>query len=80
MSIGKRVTLSFESLFDTDDDRKFFLVEFFVHPVFAESMKQKPVTQVTTEVKQLLYVMTGDHFRESRNPKGPVSELWNIHT
>ena len=58
-----------EPIFYTDNDRTFFLVEFPVHPVFAESLKQKEVTmevtmEVTTEVKRLLNVMTGDHSRK----------------
>ena len=54
-----------EPIFHTDNDRTFFLVEFPVHPVFAESLKQKEVTtEVTTEVKRLLNVMTGDHSRK----------------
>ncbi len=64
MSIGNRATLSFKSILDTDDDRTFFLVEFLVHPVFAESIKQRTVTEVTTEVKRLLNVITGDHSRK----------------
>ncbi|MBW1819429.1 MAG: transcriptional regulator, partial [Deltaproteobacteria bacterium] len=50
-----------EPIFHTDNARTFFLVEFPVHPVFAESLKQK---EVTTEVKRLLNVMTGDHSRK----------------
>ena len=54
-----------EPIFHTDNDRTFFLVEFPVHPVFAESLKQKEVTmEVTMEVKRLLNVMTGDHSRK----------------
>ena len=56
-----------EPIFHTDNDRTFFLVEFPVHPVFAEALKQKDVkevtTEVTTEVKRLMYVITGDHSR-----------------
>ncbi len=40
-----------EPVFHTNDDRTFYLVEFPVHPVFAEALKQK---EVTTEVKRLL--------------------------
>ena len=54
-------------IFHTDDDRTFFLVEFPVHPVFAEALKKKyameVTTEVTTEVKRLLNVITGDHSR-----------------
>jgi len=46
---------------DTDDDRTFFLVEFPVHPVFAEALKNR---EVTMEVKRLLNLMTGDHSRK----------------
>jgi len=56
-----------EPIFHTDDDRSFFLVEFPVHPGFAESMKHRAVMEVTPEVtpevKRLLHVMTGDHSR-----------------
>jgi hypothetical protein len=38
------------SIFHTDGDRTFFLVEFPVHPVFAEALKRKEVTEVNTEV------------------------------
>ncbi|MBT8368921.1 MAG: hypothetical protein KJP23_29870 [Deltaproteobacteria bacterium] len=42
-------------------------VEFPVHPVFAEALKKKDVievtTEVTTEVKRLLNVITDDHSR-----------------
>jgi hypothetical protein len=48
---------------DTDDDRTFFLVEFSVHPVFAEALKKKEAMEVTPEVKRLLHVITGDHSR-----------------
>lgn len=49
----------------TDDDRTFFLVEFPVHPVFAEALKNREVTmEVTMEVKRLLNVMTGYHSRK----------------
>ena len=52
-------------IFHTDNDRTFFLVEFPVHPVFEETLKQKEVTtEVTTEVKRLLNVMMGDHSRK----------------
>ena len=64
MSIGNRAILSFEFIFDTDDDRTFFLVEFPVHPVFAEALKKKNVMEVTMEVKRLLSVITGDHSRK----------------
>jgi hypothetical protein len=50
-----------EPIFHTDKDRAFFLVEFPVHPVFAEVPKQK---EVTTEVNRLLNVITGDHSRK----------------
>jgi len=52
-----------EPIFQTDKDRTFFLVEFPVHPIFAEALKQKDVTEVTAEVKKLLFVITGDHSR-----------------
>ena len=60
-----------EPIFHTDDDRTFFLVEFPVHPVFAEAFKKKDsmrvatevATEVTTEVKRLLNVIIGDHSR-----------------
>jgi len=65
MSIRNRAALSFESILDTDDDRVFFLVEFPVHPVFAETLKKREVTmEVTMEVKRLLNVITGDHSRK----------------
>ena len=38
-------------------------VEFPVHPVFAEALKQKEVREVTPEVKRLLEAITGDHSR-----------------
>jgi ATP-dependent DNA helicase RecG len=57
-----------EPTFHTDSDRTFFVVEFPVHPVFAEALEQKEVrevtTEVTTEVKRLLNVITGDHARK----------------
>ena len=57
-----------EPIFHTDYDRTFFLVEFPIHPVFAEAIKKKDVTEVTTEVttevKRLLNVMAGDHSRK----------------
>jgi ATP-dependent DNA helicase RecG len=54
-----------EPIFHTDNDQTFFLVEFPVHLVFAESLKQKKVTmEVTTEVKRLLNTMTGEHSRK----------------
>ncbi len=53
-----------EAIFHTDNDRTFFLVEFPVHPVFAEAMKKEDVTEVTPEVtpevNRLLYVEIGD--------------------
>ena len=60
-----------EPIFHTDDNRSFFLVEFPVHPVFAEALKKKDAmeattevtTEVTAEVKRLLNVITGDHSR-----------------
>ena len=52
-----------EPIFHTDNDRTFFMVEFPVHPVFAEAVKKKDVAEVTTEVKRLMYVITGDHSR-----------------
>ena len=55
---------SLELIFHTNNDRTFFLVEFPIHPVFAEALKKKDVTEVTTEVKRLLNVMTGDHSRK----------------
>jgi len=60
---------SSEPIFHTDDDRTFFLVEFPVHPVFAEALKNREVAmevamEVTMEVKRLLNVMTGDHSRK----------------
>ncbi len=39
-----------EPIFHTDSDRTFFLVEFPVHPVFSEALKQKAAREVTTEV------------------------------
>jgi ATP-dependent DNA helicase RecG len=56
-------------IFHTDDDRTFFLVEFPVHPVFAEALKNREVAmevtmEVTMEVKRLLNVITGDHSRK----------------
>ncbi len=51
-------------IFHTDVDRTFFLVEFPVHPVFAEALKKKGVAEVTTEVKRLMNVITGDHSRK----------------
>jgi ATP-dependent DNA helicase RecG len=51
-------------IFHTDGDRTFFLVEFPVHPVFAEALKKTEVTEVTTEVKRLINVITGDHSRK----------------
>ena len=48
-------------IFHTNNDRTVFLVEFPVHPVFAESLKQK---EVTTEVKRLLLVVTEDYSRK----------------
>jgi ATP-dependent DNA helicase RecG len=61
-----------EPIFHTDNDRTFFLVEFPVHPVFAEVLKQKEVREITTEVtmevtmevKRLLNAMKGDHSRK----------------
>jgi ATP-dependent DNA helicase RecG len=58
-----------EPVFHTDSERTFFIVEFPVHPVFAEAIKQKEVTrevtrEVTTEVKRLLNAMTADHSRK----------------
>jgi hypothetical protein len=50
MSTGNKAALFFESILNTDDDRTYFLVEFSAHPVFAESMKQRAVTEVTPEV------------------------------
>jgi ATP-dependent DNA helicase RecG len=63
MSIGNTVELSFESIFLADGDQTFSLVEFPVHPVFAETLKQKDMREVTPEVKRLLNVITGDHSR-----------------
>ncbi len=57
-----------EPIFHTDNDRTFFLVEFPVHPVFAEALKKKEAMEVTPEVtpevKRLLNVITGDHSRK----------------
>jgi predicted HTH transcriptional regulator len=54
-----------EPIFHTDDDRTFFLVEFPMHPVFAEALKESEVTaEVTAEVKRLLKLITGDHSRK----------------
>lgn len=57
-----------EPIFHTDSDRSFFLVEFPLHPAFAEAMKGEDVTEVTTEVttevKRLLFVITGEHSRK----------------
>ena len=36
-------------IFHTDDDRTYFLVELFIHPIFAKALKQEPVTQVGTK-------------------------------
>jgi len=41
----------------------FSLVEFPVHPVFAEDLKQEDVREVTPEVKRLLEAMIRDHSR-----------------
>ena len=49
-------------IFHTDDDRTFFLVEFPIHPVFAEVLTTTP--EVTMEVKRLLNTMTGEHSRK----------------
>jgi hypothetical protein len=54
-------------VFHTDDDRTFFLVEFPVHPVFAEAFKKR---EVTTEVKRLRHIMTGDHFTLKKVARG----------
>jgi len=40
-----------EPIFHTDDDRTFFLVEFPIHPVFAEALKATP--EVTPEVRAM---------------------------
>ena len=53
-----------EPIFHTDSDRTYFLVEFPVHPAFAEALAQKDDTEVTTEVKRLLNVITGEHSRK----------------
>jgi ATP-dependent DNA helicase RecG len=62
-----------EPKFHTDKDRTFFLIEFPVHPAFAESTKVSEVTaevtaevttEVTEEVKRLLKLITGDHSRK----------------
>jgi ATP-dependent DNA helicase RecG len=50
-----------EPIYHTVEDRTFFLVEFPVHPVFAETLKKRDVTM---EVKRLLNVITGDHSRK----------------
>jgi hypothetical protein len=56
-----------EPIFRTDEDRTFFLVEFPIHPVFAEALKTTPdvtmevTMDVTMEVKRLLNIMTGEH-------------------
>jgi hypothetical protein len=42
MSKGNTVKLSFESVFQADGDQTFFLVEFPIHPVFAEALKSPP--------------------------------------
>ena len=56
-----------EPTFHTDNDRTFFLVEFPVHPVFAEAMKKKAVTeitpQVTPQVIELLKALQGEMTR-----------------
>ena len=53
-------------IFHTDDDRTFFLVEFPIHPVFAEVLTTTPevTMEVTMEVKRLLNTMTGEHSRK----------------
>jgi len=56
-------------LFHTDDDRTFFLVEFPIHPAFADGLE--PACEVTMEVtmedtmevERLLDIMTGEHSR-----------------
>ncbi|MFH1627124.1 MAG: Fic family protein, partial [Pseudomonadota bacterium] len=55
-----------EPIFHTDEDRTFFLVEFPIHPVFAEALKTIPevTMEVTMEVKRLLSTMTGEHSRK----------------
>ncbi len=57
-------------IFHTDDDRTFFLVEFPIHPIFAEVLTTTPevtpevTMEVTMEVKRLLNTMTGEHSRK----------------
>ena len=56
-----------EPIFHTDLDRTFFLVEFPIHPVFAEALAKRAAAEVTAEVtaevKRLIAVITGDHTR-----------------
>jgi ATP-dependent DNA helicase RecG len=54
-----------EPIFRTDDDRIFFLVEFPIHPVFAEALKTtlEVTMEATMEVKRLLNIMAGEHSR-----------------
>jgi ATP-dependent DNA helicase RecG len=55
-----------EPIFHTDGDRTFFLVEFPVHPVFAEAIKQKEVTrEVTRELQETLRLKNAEHFRKA---------------
>ena len=55
-----------EPIFHTDEDRTFLLVEFPIHPAFAEALKTIPevTMEVTMEVKRLLSTMTGEHSRK----------------
>jgi len=59
-----------EPIFHTDEDRTFFLVEFPIHPVFAEALKSTPRShppksppEVTPEVEKMLAVITGEMTR-----------------
>ena len=48
-------------IFHTDDDRTFVLVEFPVHPVFAEALKS--TLEVTPKIEKMLAAVTREMTR-----------------